>query len=98
MSSYRLDTLKLARAVDRARRAGAPDEKSFREIAREIDVHPGMFTRLNDGLRPDTDTLCSLLMWLDPKARLADYSLPGDRSSAPRPQPRRRAYDQVPSI
>lgn len=95
MSSHRLDTAKLARDVDRCRRAGAPDEVSYRAIARLIGVHPSMFTRLNDGYRPDADALCSLLMWLNPQARLGDYILPGDRASAPRPAPRRREYDHV---
>lgn len=96
MSTYRLDTAKLARDVDRCRRQGAPDEISYREIARQIGVGPSMFTRLNDGLLPNADALCSLLMWLNPDARLADYALFGDRASAPRPAPRRREYDSVP--
>lgn len=91
MSSHRLNTAKLMRDVDRARRAGAPDEISYREIARIIGAgSSSVFTRINDGQRPDADTLCSLLMWLDPQARLADYTLPGGRSAARRPPPRRR--------
>lgn len=97
MSSHRLDTAKLARDVDRCRRAGAPDEISYREIARLIGVHPSMFTRLNDGYKPEADALCSLLMWLNPAARFSDYTLPGDRASAPRPVPRRREYDGLPA-
>jgi hypothetical protein len=95
VSSHRLDTVKLARDVDRCRRAGAPDAISYREIARTIGVHQSIFTRLNDGLRPDVDALCSLLMWLNPDARLSDYTLPGDRDSVPRPAPRRREYEPV---
>lgn len=98
MSSHRLDTVALARAVDRARRAGAPDEMSYREVARQIGVGPSMFTRLNDGYPPNADLLCSLLMWLDPQARISDYVLPGDRAGSPRPAPRRRQYDWPPKI
>jgi hypothetical protein len=96
VSSYRLDTVKLAREVDRARRAGAPDEMSYREVARTIGVGPSMFTRLNDGFRPDADALCSLLMWLNPEARLSDYTLSGPRATVPRPIPRRREYESLP--
>lgn len=95
MSKYRLDTSKLARDVDRARRAGAPDELSYREVARQVGVGPSLFTRLNDGLLPNADALCSLLLWLNPDARLADYVLKGDRATAPPPAPRRRDYETV---
>ena len=93
MSTYRLNTTKLAADVDQARRAGAPDEISYREVARRIGVGPSLFTRLNDGYPPNSDALCSLLMWLNPKGKIADYILPGDRASAPAPEPRRREYD-----
>jgi transcriptional regulator with XRE-family HTH domain len=96
VSKYRLDTVKLAREVDRARRAGESDEMSYREVARIIGVGPSMFTRLNDGFRPDADALCSLLMWLSPEARISDYVLPGPRATAPRPVSRRRALESVP--
>jgi len=95
MSTYRLDTAKLAREVDRARRAGAPDEMSYREVARAINVGPSMFTRLNDGLGLHVDALCSLLMWLNPQARLSDYALPGDQADARPPAPRRREYERI---
>lgn len=96
MTSHRLDTVKLARDVDRCRRAGAPDEVSYREIARLIGVHPSMFTRLNDGYKPEADALCSLLMWVNPDARFSDYTLAGDRGSVPPPAPRRREYERPP--
>jgi len=89
-----LDTAKLARDVDRARKAGSPDEISYREVARQIGAgSASVFTRLNDGFRPDVDTLCSLLMWLNPRASLADYTLAGDRRTVPRPVSRRRALE-----
>lgn len=98
MTTHRLDTVKLARDIDRARRAGAPDEISFREVARQIGAgSSGVFTRLNDGFRPDADTLVSLLMWLNPRACLADYTLPGDRRAAGRPAPRRRQFEDAPA-
>jgi hypothetical protein len=98
VSTYRLDTAKLARDVDRARRAGADDEISYREIARQIGAgSSSTFTRLNDGYRPDADILLSLLMWLNPEARLADYTLLGDRRAAARPAPRRREFDRTPA-
>jgi hypothetical protein len=93
MSTYRLDTAKLAREVDRCRRAGAPDEISYREVARKIGVGSSLFTRLNDGLLPNADGLLSLLMWLNPQARISDYALIGDRARAPRPAARRREFD-----
>jgi hypothetical protein len=95
VSTHRLDTARLAADVDRARRAGAPDEISYREVARRIGVGPSLFTRLNDGYLPNADALCSLLVWLGPQAQLADYTLVGDRASAPAPVPRRREYDSV---
>jgi hypothetical protein len=93
MSTHRLDTTKLASDVDRARRAGAPDELSYREVARQIGVGSSLFTRLNDGLPPGADSLCSLLVWLGPQVQLSTYILPGDRATAPPPRPRRRDYD-----
>lgn len=95
MTSHRLDTAKLAADVDRARRAGTPDEMSFREVARIVGVSPDVFTRLNDGMRMDVDALCSLLMWLNPQAKLADYVLRGDRRTSPPPIPRRRYLARV---
>lgn len=97
MSKYRLDTSKLAAEVDLARHKGKPDEVSYRQIATAAGVSPGLFTRLNDGFPPNADGLCSLLMWLNPDARLADYILVGDRAGAPPPAPRRREYETVPA-
>jgi hypothetical protein len=37
-----------------------------------------MFTRLARGDRPDADSLCSLLMWLNPRASLSEYTVVGD--------------------
>ncbi len=90
MSSHHLDTARLARDIDRARRAGAPDEMSYREVARAAGVYPTLLTRLNDGKCPDVDAFLSLIMWLNPRATLADYVLPGDRKASRRPAPRRR--------
>ena len=98
MSSCRLNTRKLAAAVDRRRGAGCIDEISYREVARIIGVGPSLFTRLNDGYPPNADALVSLLMWLDPEAKLADYALDGDRAGAPQPVPRRREYEHVPVL
>lgn len=98
MSSYRLDTVRLISEVDRCRMAGAPNEISYREVARIIGVGPSLFTRLNDGQQPSADALLSLLMWLNPAAGVADYALPGDRASAPRPAPRRREYEYLPVL
>lgn len=95
MSSHRLDTARLAADIDRARRAGAPDEISFREVARKAGVSPDVFTRLNNGRRMDVDALCSLLMWLNPQAKLADYTLKGDRRSSAPPAPRRRLFERI---
>lgn len=81
MTTHRLNTGKLIRDVDRVRRAGAPDEISYRQIARLIGVHASMFTRLNNGFCPEANALCSLLMWLNPEARLSDYTLPEARPS-----------------
>jgi transcriptional regulator with XRE-family HTH domain len=95
MSTHRLNTAKLAYEVDLARGAGTRFELSFREVARRIGVGSSLFTRLNDGFPPNADALCSLLLWLNPNARLADYILPGDRAAAPRPAPRHRECDTV---
>jgi hypothetical protein len=79
VSSHHLDTARLMRDVDLVRRAGAPDEIPYRKIAAEIGVRSSLFTRLSRGERPDADSLCSLLMWLDPNAPLTQYVLPGSR-------------------
>ena len=92
MSTYRLDTAKLIREVDRCRHRGAPDEISYREVARMIGVGPSMFTRLGDGQLPSADALCSLIMWLNPKASLSEYVLKGGRETA-RTLSRRPVYD-----
>jgi hypothetical protein len=89
VSTHRLDTSKLMRDVDRARRAGAPDEISYRQVADLIGVRSSVFTRLGRGDSPTADSLCSLLMWLNPRASLAEYTLAGDRKTARRPAPRR---------
>ncbi len=83
MSTHRLDTGKLLRDLDRARRAGAPDELSYRQIAAVIGVRSSAFTRLRRGETLTADTLCSLLMWLNPQAPLAEYSAP--RATPARP-------------
>jgi hypothetical protein len=89
MSTHRLDTARLMRDVDRARRAGSPDEMSYRQIADLIGVRSSVFTRLSRGDSPTADSLCSLLMWLNPRAPLAEYTLAGDRRTARPPAPRR---------
>ncbi len=89
MSTHRLDTDKLMRDVDRARRAGSLDEMSYRQVADLIGVRSSVFTRLSRGDSIVGDTLCSLLMWLNPRASLAEYTLAGDRKAARRPAPRR---------
>jgi hypothetical protein len=95
VTTHRLDVAKLARDVDRARRAGAPDEISYREVARRIGVGPSMFTRINDGFCPDVDNLLSLLMWLNPDATVGQYTLAGDRRNARARAPRRRGFATV---
>lgn len=80
MTTHRLDTDRLMRDVDRVRKAGAPDEVSYRKIADMIGVRSSVFTRLARGDRPDADSLCSLLMWLNPQAPMAQYAVLGDRT------------------
>lgn len=81
MSSHRLDTEKLMRAVEQRR-----GDRSYRQVAAEIGVGSMIFVRLRNGDRPDADSLLSLMAWLDPKARFADYTLlePGRRSAGRR--------------
>jgi hypothetical protein len=79
VTAHILDTAKLMNAVDRARRAGQPGAVSYRQIAREIGAgSSSIFTRLREGARVDADTLCSLLLWVDPNARLVDYTVQVD--------------------
>ena len=40
------------------------EERSWREIAREIGVNHSIFTRLSNGHRPDVDTFVTLCGWL----------------------------------
>lgn len=76
VTTYRLNTAKLMRDVDRMRRAGAQDEISYRRLAALIGAgSSSVFTRLRAGQPPHTDVLCSLLMWLNPAATIADYAL-----------------------
>lgn len=75
MSTHRLDTDKLLRDVDRVRRRGQPGELSYRRVAAAIGVSSSMFTRLGNGERPDADSLCSLLRWLNPQVSLAEYTV-----------------------
>lgn len=93
MTSHRLDTKKLAEAVDRRRRAGTRQEISYRAIGKAIGRTPSMFTRLNDGYPPDVDALCSLLVWLGPEVQMQDLILAGGRKESPWPAARRRDYD-----
>lgn len=76
MTTHVLDTAKLMDDVDRARRAGTPSAIPYRQIARDIGAGPSIFTRLRAGYRVDADTLCALLLWLDPDVRLSEYALP----------------------
>lgn len=85
MSSHRLDTAKLLRAVDRARGAGTAQEISYRQIAGAVGVRSSLFSRLARGERPAADALCSLIMWLDPLTPLSTYVVVSSPSSAHRP-------------
>lgn len=86
MSTYRLDTARLARDIDTARRAGFRDEIPYRQVARAVGVSPGVFSRLNSGQKMDADALISLLVWLserDPDVTVLRYAAP--MPSTPRP-------------
>lgn len=40
------------------------EEKSWREVAREVGVCSSIFTRMSKGHRPDVDTAVTLAAWL----------------------------------
>lgn len=40
------------------------EERSWRDVARELGVSSAVFTRLHKGARPDADTLVTLVGWL----------------------------------
>lgn len=50
-------------------------EMSWRELANELEVAPSTFTRMAQGLRPDTDTFATLLGWLHMPAN--EFTGPG---------------------
>jgi hypothetical protein len=56
-----LDVLVLRQVLDEKRRARGV---SWRDVARELDISPCVFTRMKSGGAPDAHALGSLLMWL----------------------------------
>jgi transcriptional regulator with XRE-family HTH domain len=56
-----IDVSALYGALDSRRRA---KEMSWRELARELDLSPSVFTRLAQGRRPDLDSYFLMTGWL----------------------------------
>jgi transcriptional regulator with XRE-family HTH domain len=56
-----VDVEALYAALDSKRKA---HERSWREIARELEISPSTFSRMAQGRRPDVDTFATLLRWL----------------------------------
>jgi hypothetical protein len=60
------------------------DGMSWRELAKEVEVAPSTFTRMAQGLRPDTDTFATLLGWLHmPANEFTGPSSVGDEEAEP---------------
>lgn len=57
--------------------------KSWRELARDLDITPSTFTRLAQGNRPDVDTFATLLRWLDMPANA--FMTPHSSDAEPEP-------------
>lgn len=57
-----LNVAALYSALDSKREA---EEKSWREVAREVLVNHSVFTRLSQGHKPDVDTFLTLTGWLE---------------------------------
>lgn len=70
MAQARLNVGALFDALDRQRWERG---MSWREVARELGVSSSLFTRMSHGLRPDVDTFCLLLTWLDIDAPFASF-------------------------
>jgi transcriptional regulator with XRE-family HTH domain len=68
-------------ALDSKKRSAAV--KSWRELARDLDITPSTFTRLAQGHRPDVDTFATLLRWLDMPAQA--FMTPHPSTSEPEP-------------
>lgn len=58
----RLNVSALYSALNSKREA---EQKSWREVAREVLVTHSVFTRLSQGHKPDVDTFLTLTAWLD---------------------------------
>lgn len=61
MAEHRLDVMSLHFALDAVR---SHRGLSWRAVAAEVGCSPSTLSRLQDGCRPDADTLLSLLTWL----------------------------------
>lgn len=56
---------------------------SFRDLARELQVSPAMFTRMSNGARPDVDAAISMCVWLGrPVEEFAYDRAAADRAAA----------------
>jgi transcriptional regulator with XRE-family HTH domain len=65
-----------------AKRRSVP-MKSWRELARELEITPSTFTRLAQGHRPDVDTFATLLRWLEMPAQA--FMTPPPANADPEP-------------
>ena len=75
MARATVDPYALHAALDSKRRRA---NRSWRQLARELDVSPSTFSRMSQGRRPDVDTFGTLLQWLDMSA---------ERFMRPSPEP-----------
>jgi transcriptional regulator with XRE-family HTH domain len=73
----RLNVAAFYSALDSKREA---EEKSWREVAREVLVNHSVFTRLSQGHKPDVDTFLSLTGWL---GSAPEHFVDGPESSPP---------------
>jgi transcriptional regulator with XRE-family HTH domain len=59
--------------------------KSWRELARDLDLTPSTFTRMAQRQRPDVDTFATLLCWLDMPAKAFMSPTPESHEDEPEP-------------
>jgi hypothetical protein len=60
------------------------EDMSWRDLAKELKIAPSTFTRMAQGLRPDSDTFATLLGWLRmPANEFTGPSSVGDEEAEP---------------
>ena len=81
MPQTTVDVESLYAALDTKRRG---QNKSWREVGRDLGISPSTFTRLAQGRSPDVDAFATLLRWL---GMTADQFMEPRKAKATEPDP-----------